>query len=713
MPKKPPQISIDKLNQWVRDAIYGHSAWREEAWEDQEFYDGKQWTDKDLSDAQSANITPLTVNRIFPVVNLMLGQQQLNPIDIVAKGRTQKDTELAGILTEGIKYVFDQNLAHYRINRAFKDQVIPGFGCLEVCLNTDPREEKIRIAFRDWKDMYWDPYGNPWFDPRETRYVFYQPWVNLEDLKALFPSKAQEIEDKFKSITRPLEGGTNDGLYEDEADTVELQIQSLVTGGGWADRTRKRCRPAEIWFTVWDDAWFARFKDGQVFEITEDLPPQRQYELIKMSEEVVRARIRRMAVATIFGKLLLQINWSPFAHSQFPYVPFVGYTDRWNFPYGVIRQIKDQNVEVNKRRSVALALLGAKKVIASADVASNPKRLNEIYNEATKIGGFVVVDPSSVGIPVTHRIHIEDQSTLAAPQIELMKLSEYEINEVSGENREALGYSGGAQSGRAIQLKVGQSNIATATIFTNYRRSMHILGTKVLSCIQQYWKEPKVLRITDKLTGSERFVALNQRGYDQNGRPITINNVTQGRYDIVVTQAPASDTVREKNLEMIIEWIKRAPPEVIPQLMLVGLELSDIPNKEALLLKIKPLLGLDPLQDDMSPQEIKQQIIQQLKAAQQKQAQVEQIQNAEIMSELERKQLENEKIKAEIYEILAKLDEKKLEKAMDLEELKIRRQEQIRRNKKLELESIQTGIELHKEHEKMMQQERKGGERLQ
>jgi hypothetical protein len=196
-----PKSDIKILNQHVRDARYAHSDWQAESWRDCEMFDGDQWSKEDLDKAENAGITPITINRIFPVINLALGHHELNPIDILAKGRTHKDSEIAQVMTEGVRFVFDQNEGQYKISQAFKNQIVAGFGCMEVCLNPDPRQELIRYAMRDWKDILWDPFGDPWFDPTKCRYVIYQPWVDVDDLTALFPSKKREIKDKFGDLT--------------------------------------------------------------------------------------------------------------------------------------------------------------------------------------------------------------------------------------------------------------------------------------------------------------------------------------------------------------------------------------------------------------------------------------------------------------------------------------------------------------------------------
>jgi len=180
-----------------------------------------------------------------------------------------------------------------------------------------------------------------------------------------------------------------------------------------------------------------------------------------------------------------------------------------------------------------------------------------------------------------------------------------------------------------------------------------MLGERIVAGIQKEWTGPKMLRVTDRLTGADKFLEINKRVEDG-----IKNNVTQGRYDLIVSEAPKSDTVREKNMNLIIEWVKKSPPEVIPHLMNIAFEMADLPNKEQFLEKIKPLLGYDPLEEDMSADERKEKLIEQLEAEKQAQAKQAELEDVTIGLEINKKRLENAKIEAEITKIMSDVNEK-------------------------------------------------------
>ena len=74
---------IKQLQAWVYESMWASREWRAQSWRCQELYDGgkAQWTQADWDKAVDAGVDPLTVNRIFPTLNLVLGYQVLNQYD--------------------------------------------------------------------------------------------------------------------------------------------------------------------------------------------------------------------------------------------------------------------------------------------------------------------------------------------------------------------------------------------------------------------------------------------------------------------------------------------------------------------------------------------------------------------------------------------------------------------------------------------------------
>ena len=631
-------LALEDLQKYVTEAKFAAYEWRHQSWTDEEFYDGLQWSTMDEQDAIDKGVDPMTINRIFPVVNLILGSQVINKLDITAKGRTQKDGDTSETMTECIKFISDQYSVEYLVSQAFRGAIVPGIDYLYYSHNSDPRREKLRLRHRKWREIWSDPFGDPWLDPDACRYVYAQRWMDVEDLIALYPNKQKDIYEAHDEYSSSKAQAVT---LDDEEQFVEEYKQILA--GSYSGR--KRVRPVEMWYVKHEKGLFAKFADGTVIDLNpKHLSSNETVNAAMAAQEIIVAMVPRIKTCVFLGDLEIFKGDSPYYHDRYPFIPFIGYLDRFGFPYGVPRQLRGENIEINKRRSMALQLLRTRRVIIEADAVPEGGDLQNLYNEANKPDGFLVVRSGTIG---SQKIKIQENAEMSKFQYDILMQSEQEIQQISGANDELMGYKGQSVSGVAIERRQAQGNTVTATLFENLRRSLKITGDILVPEIQGNWKKEKVLRITDRIRGTDKFITINQMTQGPQGELVIRNNITQGKYDIVVTDTPLTDTIREKNLDLIIEWIKKSPPEIIPHLMNMAFEMSNLPNKEQLLARMKPVLGINPLEEDMTPEQIKAQTIQMLEEQKKAQAEAAQIEREGVLAEIESKKAQTAKVLAE------------------------------------------------------------------
>lgn len=588
----PTKVDITKLISWVYEAQEAHRDWRAESWEDNEMADGLQWTQADYDKAMAKRIKPLTINRTFPIINYVHGYFLNNKMDILAKGRTKHDTDLGQVMSSSIKFVADQNRAQHKLSRAFKQQIVNGFGCLSVGFNPDPREERIAIRSHNWYSVWWDKYATPWMEKNDCRYVFTQDWTDLDDLKALFPDSKTELSAVYDDLTRSGTGTLYDQHIQDLImDRVEDQKDYASF---WADASRHRVKPVEMWYTELVDTAFAIMPSGYAIELSDNLSAEQELQAVTQATEIVRATVKKMRVTTFLDNLVLQDQMSPYAHDQYPFVPFVSYLDRFDFPFGVPRQIKEQDREVNSRRSMGLALMSSRRVLVEQGATENDDRT---YAEANRLDGYIKLKTNGL-----KKIRIEDLSPLARGQEQYAEQSEQEIAEIAGAVGDSLKSQPQSRSGKALVTQKETTSVMIASLIDNARYSNYILGTLISSLIKDTWTGPRVMRVTDSFTQTEKFININEKIESETGIEVR-NDITQATFDLVVSDAPLTDTIREKNMDLLFAAVNAAGPENVDTILNLAFELSDIPNKDALLAPLRQRTGYDPDDDMLSTEE--------------------------------------------------------------------------------------------------------------
>lgn len=640
--------TAEELISWVAEAVNIHSVWRKESWRDYEFRDGVQWSEEDSNTLiVDKNIQPLTINRITPIIKFIHGWFILNQRDYSVKGRTKEDVELGQVMSEALMFIRDQNKGTQKISNAFLEQIITGIGCTKVYYNSDPRKEKVGFMRVPWHDIWWDPFSSPSFDVETARYAFTASWKDLDTLCGIFPDKAREIKEQYAEATSDV----IESHQDDEANTVEEFKRILSSTGYWADNTRRRVRPVEMWYPTYQERVFLKMLNGRVLDV-EDLSGEERFEALKYSKELLTATVRKMRVALIFNGIKLYDIPTPLPFDDYPFSTFVAYTDRFNLPFGVPRELTDLSMELNKRRAVALARADDFRMFTEEGAVED---LDTAYYEASRSKGHIVLKDGKMG-----RVNIVDLKDLAATQMSLAQQTRQEINEVSGTLEESMAIPDQVQSEGALQEKKGLQNIKLASLFQNADEALKDLGKKLCVMIQDTWTEEKTLRVTDRLTGVDAFVKINQSVVGPNGESISVrNNITESTFDIIVTTSPLTDTQRDKTMDLIFSALNKAPPEAISPLLNLGLSLTDIPGKEGWLEQIMLATGQELPSSDMSREEREAMLESKKQAAQQQQSFDRNLQIQTQNLENQEKSANIEKLRAEALSIMKKGDAEK------------------------------------------------------
>jgi len=397
-----------------------------------------------------------------------------------------------------------------------------------------------------------------------------------------------------------------------------------------------------MWYTAFKKCFFAKLPNGRIIDLDTLPTPNEEFEVISRAVEVITANIKKMRVSTFLGNLKLQDIPSPYAHDDFPYVPYIGYLDRFERPFGVPRQIKEQDSEVNKRRSMALSLISSRRVITEEGASADE---NKTFTEANRQDGYIVMNKGKMD-----RIHIQEMGELAPTQMEMLRSSEQEMQEIAGSNEVVP-----RPNVRSTGMMESQADTAasmTASLLDNAKMSDKLLGEKLMALIQDTWTDEKVLRVTDRVTGTEKFVTVNERFVDDTG--ITVrNNITQAKFDLVMTTAPMTDTMRQKNMDNIFAAINSAPPEAVGPLINLALEISDLPEKDQLLSQLRRVTGLSDF-DNITNEEREQLEKQEAEAKRQHEKAVQEAEQAANQLQNAKTNAEIEKLKADAQEALAK-----------------------------------------------------------
>ncbi len=568
---------------------------REAAIDDLNFSAGDQWPAEIKMQRQLERRPCLTINKtdtfVRSVVNNMRQQRPRIKVHPVADGADQQVSEVIEGLIRHIEVSSNAELAY---DTAADYQVRMGWGYWRIAaryidersFNQELYIDRVRNPF----SVYFDPCStSP--DGLDANWCLITDRITKKEFKQLYPNAR---EDDF----------TSDGAGDDRA--------------MWS--TKEEIMIAEFWRVEEVPEKLFQLSNGtSVF--ASDTEAKQLGDMHKGAMVIdSRSSMKRV------------IKWSKVTCSQelesrewrgryIPVIPVYGaelLDEGKIIRYGMVRQLKDPQRMYNFWRTqetefVALAPK-APWLIAEGQIENHEDEWNtaNVKNHST-LTYKPVQDDAGNTLPPPQRQ--QPQAVPAASVNAAMAASE-DLKAVAGMFDPALGAPGQETSGKMVAERQGQSDLSNYHFYDNLTRSVRATGIVLLDLIPHYYNQQQVIRIIGA-DGKPDSVTINQEAVDT-----VLNDLTTGRYDVIMDTGPGYDTKRQESAAMMIQLVKEMPQ--LGQLagdLIVGQ--MDWPGAQLLAERLKMANPLAQAQDkipkdlDAKAKELVGQLMGQLQAAQQ------------------------------------------------------------------------------------------------
>lgn len=575
-------FDIYEAQQNVKNALSATSTWRQNAKQDYEFMQGKQWDDADIKKMREAGRPAITINRIRPVINLLCGYASQNETEPDFLPRSEEDDRVSRVAKGITKYCLDR--ANYQRNKGkcFRDKIICGLANYWVHYEFDyaKLDGEIRIDRVSPFDVFVDPECSQ-EDLSDAQYIGRYSWESPSKLKQVYPDKAVEID-----------------TLSHKFDDTELETGSFETVNGealWYSDKYRKVRVVQYWYKEYKTKRIFMTQNGVV---DEDNPLY--VVLMAMGKEPTSIPDTQIRYATFSDNVLLEEGESPYKHNKFPLVrDYCYYTgelvDDEREPAGVVRDIKDAQRETNKNRSQRMHVVNQQTLgVKYWQGPVTEQFKNTVKKYGTTPGANIYMPP---GVTFTDGTPAMD----SAINMNLEQQSSNDFYAISGITPESLSGSVGNMSGKAIDLRQSVTTVQTAGIFAQTKEA-ELQIVKLLwgeknapGLIPQFYNQEKAMRILGD-DGQKEFIQIQpgmnqpmqeqtmldpmgQPVLDAEGNPVkkVLYDLSAFDFDIVISTSQASATARRANLYQLLEAKKSGvdiPIDII-------LDFMDFPEKEA------------------------------------------------------------------------------------------------------------------------------------
>lgn len=331
---KNDKINIEKLRSDV-ETYYTHNAdIIDEANTARDYYDGYQYTSKQLEEFKRRKQIPVVFNKICQKINSIIGLHEQRSTDMKAFPVNRGDDEKAAqALSEALSYVEDNNNFDMLNVKMFEQLMIEGIAIAEIDTTERKKKEEITIERVPYNEFYFDPNSRE-ADFCDVDFIGRAAWMSKEKIAQKFPD-------------------------------FDLKKLSSTDSFNYYDENN-------IWFM--NNEGTMRYRVVKHFFMNNG-----QWHVIYFSGD----NILRPAEVSPY----LDDAGDPM-HNL---VAYSAYIDRFGRRYGEVRKFIDRQNEINQRRSKYLHLLSDKRVIASRD-AGISNDIRNIQRELSKPDGIIMVN---------------------------------------------------------------------------------------------------------------------------------------------------------------------------------------------------------------------------------------------------------------------------------------------------------------------------------
>ena len=585
--------------------------WANQAKEDKEFRLGRQWSSDQKRVLEARGQAPIVINRVHPAVESAKAMITANRPSFRCAPREDSDNKIAQVMSNMLAYVYDISDGRSVVRQAVDDYYVMGMGFIHIYQDPTKDMGKGEVCLHDVDplDVYVDPNSRSrFFDDAEN--IIISKYFTKDQAEKLYPM----YKDKIKNATS--RGGFGNANDFNAPTTIregdgEVQFPEDVGRSRETDYIRGYERYTKV--DVDEYRTFEKFNgkedllDEEKFEeylkkpaykiqgqlITDpekaaavytqlqtQMLMQHQQEVQQMEQmgydkesidkakakgpqvvemdemtfedlvaegqiEVVKVTISRVKVCVIIGDTMLYSRILPI--EKYPIVPIMNIHTRTPYPVSDVRLIKPLQEYINKTRSL---------IIAHATTSTNTKILvpegsvdmKDFEEKWAQPGVAIPYDPTD-GAPVPVQ-----PTPLPNELYQNEQTAKNDIDHALGLYEMMMGNSQSAPQTYKATISIdefGQRKMKSK--LADIEAALTRIANLAIPLMQQLYTSEKIFRVIQPNQTVSEYMVNKRMVDDKTGEVKIFNDITVGRYDVIVVSGSTLPSNRYAELEFYMD----------------------------------------------------------------------------------------------------------------------------------------------------------------
>ena len=460
-----------------------------------------------------------TINRLPAFIDQIIGDARQNKVAIKVFAGEDGDVEVAKIYSGLIRSIENRSNADFAYDTALEQTATFGFGAWRVktrYVDDDTFDQEIMIErIPNALNVHFDPSSiQP--DYSDAEYAIVVDSISKDEFKARWPKAS------------------------------ESNFQTEHMQAGWASGDNMQI--AEYWYKERTPATLYLLNDGTT---TFDKPTAPELVIRERQSEKCAVKMCIMSGAEV----LEHADWAG------RYIPIIGVNgkedmvDGKRILRGIVRHAKDPQRMYNYWRTIDTE---TKALAPKAPVMVTTKQLDgldDLWSDALS-GNLPYLpynpDPTAA-MPQRLNAGMQDKGF---EQAALLAVDE--MKATTGIYSAALGEQSNETSGRAILARQREGDTANFAYIDNLSRAIRYGARVIIDLIPKIYDTERVIEIMG-IDGQKTLERINSARINDDGVVEPVNDLTTGRYDLVVDVGPSYTTKRIEALNMMVEIAKMNP----------------------------------------------------------------------------------------------------------------------------------------------------------
>lgn len=416
----------------------------------------------------------LQFNKCLRLRNMVSGNQRKNRLQTIVNASQSgenniEDQETADQFTEVMSWVKRQDATYEKISECFDGGLTAGLNLLQIYMDfrEDPLNGKIctsRIPFNAFlMDPYWTQH-----DLSDCDWIWTRKYLTRPQLLSLYP-------DLRNVLPQTKQGpATKDGKFPFLPQSWYQYQYDLYSYDEYWKRDYKKVR---------------KVLDRTTGEVVDWKGTREQFQMLKQfnpNVELITAMKPTIMYYVVVNGRKVYEEQSPYGIDKYSFVPFLCYhfpevqNYAWRYQ-GIIRNVRDSQIELNRRRNRMLDILDSQVqsgLMLKEDALTNPE---DAFMQGP---GKILFFKNSANLQ-TDQVQIQP-TTWNQGMFEMAQLFDQDIMSIAGATDELFGEStnGKDMSGFLSQLRMGAGLVSMQGIFDTLNESQKLVGDVMLDMIQ-------------------------------------------------------------------------------------------------------------------------------------------------------------------------------------------------------------------------------------